>query len=101
MSFPARSAFTSNCLVTAYNNGYSSASGIKSSLHGDSLASIVLLITPLHGPSRKHRFQQYLYCRMRIRCRGYMFTESLPRNGSTRYTKKLHGDGKKREREVT
>jgi hypothetical protein len=33
-------------------------------------ASIILLITPLHRPSRKHRFQLYLYCCMRIRCRG-------------------------------
>jgi hypothetical protein len=30
------------------------------------LASIILLITLLHGPSWKHRFQQYLYCCMRI-----------------------------------
>jgi hypothetical protein len=49
------------------------------------LTSIVLLITPLHGPSRKRRFQQYLYCCMSIRCRGNMFTEPLPRNGSIRY----------------
>jgi hypothetical protein len=26
----------------------------------------ILLITPLHGPSSKHRFQQYLYCYMRV-----------------------------------
>jgi hypothetical protein len=38
--------------------------------------------TPLYGPSRKHRFQQYLYCCMRIRCHGNVFTEPLPRNGS-------------------
>jgi hypothetical protein len=29
-SFPARNVFTSNCLVTASNNGYSSVSGLKS-----------------------------------------------------------------------
>jgi hypothetical protein len=46
------------------------------------LASIVLLITLLHGPRRKYRFQQYLYCCMRIRCRRNLFTEPLPRNGS-------------------
>jgi hypothetical protein len=36
-SFPACSVFTSSCLVTASNNGYSSASGLKSSLNGGSL----------------------------------------------------------------
>jgi hypothetical protein len=41
-----------------------------------------LLITPLHGPSSKHRFQQYLYCSMRIRCHGNIFTAPLPRDGS-------------------
>jgi hypothetical protein len=40
----------------------------------------VFLITPLHGPSRKYRFQQYLYCCKRIRCSGNVFTEPLPRN---------------------
>jgi hypothetical protein len=28
----------------------------------------ILLMNPLHGPSIKHRFQQYLYCCMRFRC---------------------------------
>jgi hypothetical protein len=36
--------------------------------------------------SRKHRFQQYLYCCMHIHCHGNVFTKLLPRNGSTRYT---------------
>jgi hypothetical protein len=49
------------------------------------LASIVLLRRPLHGPTRKHRFKQYLYCCIRIHCRGNMFTEPLARNGCTRY----------------
>jgi hypothetical protein len=35
-SFPARSVFISNCLIMASNNGYSSASGLKSSLNGGS-----------------------------------------------------------------
>jgi hypothetical protein len=35
-SFPTRSVFTSSCLVTASNNGYSSASGLMSSLNRDS-----------------------------------------------------------------
>jgi hypothetical protein len=38
-----------------------------------------------HEPSSKHRFQEYLYCCMRIRCRGKVFPESLPRNSLKRY----------------
>jgi hypothetical protein len=49
------------------------------------LASVVLFITPMHGPSRKHRFQQYFYCSMRIRYRGNVFTEPLPTNGMIRH----------------
>jgi hypothetical protein len=86
-SFPARSVFTSSSLLTVSNNGYSSASGLKSSLTADQfqrtiLASTVLFITSLHGPSRKHRFQQYLHCCMRICCRWNVLIESLPRKGS-------------------
>jgi hypothetical protein len=51
----------------------------------DLVAPIVFLITPLHGPSRKRRFQQYHCCCMRIRCRENVSTEPLPRNGSTCY----------------
>jgi hypothetical protein len=36
-SFPAHCVFTSSCLVTSSNNGYSSASGIKTSVNGSSL----------------------------------------------------------------
>jgi hypothetical protein len=36
-SFPARSFFTSNCLVTTSNNSYFSASRLNSSLNGSSL----------------------------------------------------------------
>jgi hypothetical protein len=36
-SFPTHNIFTSSCLVTASNNGYSSASGLKSPLNGGSL----------------------------------------------------------------
>jgi hypothetical protein len=55
-SFPA-----CHSLVTASNSGDSSASALKSSLHSlpyrtHSVAPIVFLIIPLHGPSRKHRF---------------------------------------------
>jgi hypothetical protein len=69
---------------------------LKSSLNGGSLPSE---LSPLHRQSRKHRFQQYLYCCMRIRCRGMFLTSrcletalvyllisrSLHSNGSTRY----------------
>jgi hypothetical protein len=36
-SFTAHSDFTSSCLITASNNGYSSTPGLKSSLNGGSL----------------------------------------------------------------
>jgi hypothetical protein len=84
--FPACSIFTRCFLVTVSNNGYSSASVLKPfDRRLPSNCLFCLLITPLHGPNRKHRFQQYFYCYMCIRCRGDMFTEPLPRNGSTRY----------------
>jgi hypothetical protein len=35
----------------------------------------------LHGPNRKHRSQQFLYCYLRIRCRGNLFVEPLPSSG--------------------
>jgi hypothetical protein len=38
-------------------------------------------ITPLHEPSRKHRFQQLLYFCIRIHFRGYVFTEPFPNSG--------------------
>jgi hypothetical protein len=46
--------------------------------------ALVVLITLLHGPGRKHRFQQYLCC-MHILCRGNGFTMLLHSNGCTRY----------------
>jgi hypothetical protein len=63
-SLPAHSVFTSSFLVTTSNSIYSSASIVNSSLNGDSLrnaftlASVIL--TPLHGRSRKHCFWQHL-----------------------------------------
>jgi hypothetical protein len=36
----------------------------------DSVAPNVFLTTPLQGTSRKHRFQQFPCCCMRIRCSG-------------------------------
>jgi hypothetical protein len=50
-SFPARSVFTSSCLATAFNDGYSSASGIKSSLNDSSLATAFSCFScPLYNP---------------------------------------------------
>jgi hypothetical protein len=43
-SFPVRIVCTSSCLVTASDNGYSSASGLKSSLNGASLPAELLLL---------------------------------------------------------
>jgi hypothetical protein len=50
--------------------------GIRTRLHTvmPILALLVLLITPLRGPSRKYLFQRFLYCCMRIRYRGNVFT---------------------------
>jgi hypothetical protein len=89
--FPACCVFTRRFLATTSDNSYYSASVFKSSLIGGSLptsflALIVLLLTPLLGPSRKYRFQQYFYCCLRILYRENMFTEPLPRNGSIRYS---------------
>jgi hypothetical protein len=81
--FPGCSIFTRCSLITASNSVYSSASALKPPHRR--LPSNCLLITPLHGPKTKHRFQQYFYCCMCIRRRGDVFTEPLPRYGSTRY----------------
>jgi hypothetical protein len=44
------------------------------------LATIVLLITSRHGPSRKNHFQKYLYCSVWIRCRRNVFMAPLRSN---------------------
>jgi hypothetical protein len=41
----------------------------------------LFFIIPSHGPNSKHRSQQFLYCCLRIRCRGNLFTETLPSSG--------------------
>jgi hypothetical protein len=82
-SFLTRSVFISRCLVTTSNNGYSSASRLKSCLTGSFLPTTnccfnyafssqtikwqmdsqsgVFVIEHLHGPRRELRFQQFLY----------------------------------------
>jgi hypothetical protein len=61
----------------------------------DLVAPVFLLITPRHDPRRQHRFKQYLYCCMRIRCRGNVFTEPLHRNGSVYLliSRSVHSNG--------
>jgi hypothetical protein len=59
------------------------------------LASVVLLITHMHGPSRKHCFQQYLLftcvsvavgtCCLETAVIYLLTSRSLHNNGSTRY----------------
>jgi hypothetical protein len=60
-SFPACCVFTSRFLVTASNNGNSTASALKSSLHSlpywtDLVASVVFKATHRHGPRRDTPF---------------------------------------------
>jgi hypothetical protein len=43
--------------------------------------TVLFFRTTLYGPIRKRIFQQFLYCCLRIRCRGSLFIGSLPRNG--------------------
>jgi hypothetical protein len=56
-----------HALKSSLNRGFHSTAAFPHRLHyrTDSVATIVFLITPLHGPSRKHRFQQYLCFCMR------------------------------------
>jgi hypothetical protein len=48
---------------------------------GVSVAPVVFLKTPLHGPCRKRIFQKQLYCCVHIRCPGNLLTDPLLRNG--------------------
>jgi hypothetical protein len=71
--------FKTSLFIASYDSqGY--GGGIRPRLHTGwtVLSSTALLTTPMHGPSRKDHFIQYLYCCMRIRCRGNVFTEPLP-----------------------
>jgi hypothetical protein len=62
-------------------NGWLSVTQLlrRAQLSNEWVAPIVFLITPLHWPSRKHRFQQKLYC-----CTG-VFNAPLPSNRSIRH----------------
>jgi hypothetical protein len=91
--FPAFCVFSNHYLVTAYNCGGSSASALKFFLNGDFPSKcpfssqppvqnwlgcrVVFLVTPRHDPRRQHIF----HSRMRIRCRGNVFTKPFPSRG--------------------
>jgi hypothetical protein len=42
-------------------------------------------MTSRHGPGRKHRFEQFLYCCASTRRGNLLVSWSLPSNASTRY----------------
>jgi hypothetical protein len=54
-------------LFVAFYDSQGHGGGIRSRRHPGSEYNIK---TTLHRPNRIHRFQQYLYCYLRICCRG-------------------------------
>jgi hypothetical protein len=70
-------------LLVASYDWQSYGGGIRPHLH---TAGFIAIWSPLHGPRRKHCFQQFPYCCARTRCRGNLFVLlSLPSDGSTCY----------------
>jgi hypothetical protein len=58
--------------------------GLNCTQHSPSRLNCQLSVpfrTTLYAPNIKHRFQQYLYYFLRIRCRGKVFIEPLPSKG--------------------
>jgi hypothetical protein len=45
------------------------------------LPRFILAIQPRHLPDKKHNFQQFFYCCVRICCRRHVFIEPLPSKG--------------------
>jgi hypothetical protein len=84
--FPACCVFTSRSLATASNSGGSLASraqvlSSQPSVQNCLTTDFVPCLWHLSADHLEtHRFQQYLYCCVHIRCRGNVFTEMLPRN---------------------
>jgi hypothetical protein len=85
--FPACRVFTSRSPVTFSNSGHSSVSALKSCLH--SLRYRTLLTVNRNHCSnclgynisaRTTQKTPFFYCCVRVRCRGKMSTEPLPRN---------------------
>jgi hypothetical protein len=108
-SSPACSVSNSRFLVTDVNSGDSSSSFLQKSSSEltanselNSVAPIRFLITTLHGPSRKHRFQQKIYvvcvfvaagtcfriCCLETDCVTPLFIRLFHGNSSTRYSMK-------------
>jgi hypothetical protein len=82
-SFLRRPSFRTACQLFPQLNwiDISSQSSLQSSTAlSTTKPQLSSFITTLHGPNRKHRFQQFLYCCLRIRCRGNLFTNPLPSN---------------------
>jgi hypothetical protein len=70
-------ALGSPFVVSYDSQGY--GGGIRTRLHKE-WNYLPSFITILHGPKRKHRSQQFLYCCLRIRCQKNLFAEPLPSN---------------------
>jgi hypothetical protein len=96
--FPACCVIISRSLATASNSGDSSASRAQvlssqpplQNWTNDWLSSLAYNISA-RTTYKTPRFQQQLYFCVRIRCRGNVFTEPLPRNG--RCLQSLHSNG--------
>jgi hypothetical protein len=78
-------------MVTASNSGDSSAYALAPLPAGHRLttelkSTVVPLTAPWHGPRRKHRFQQFIYCCERTRRGNVFVSRSLPIKGYTRYS---------------
>jgi hypothetical protein len=73
--------FETSLFVASYDSqGYGGS--IRPCLHTGycRFSTELFFITTLHGLKRKHRFQQSLYCWLRIRCSGNLCIEPLPSN---------------------
>jgi hypothetical protein len=87
LSLSQPAVFTSRSLSTASKSGDSSASRaqVQSSLSQVQNCLSTDVVPSLYHLSTDHvetpRFQLSLYCCVRIRCRGNVFTEPSPRNG--------------------
>jgi hypothetical protein len=79
-SSPVCSVVARRVLVTDLNNGDSSASSAQALPYRTDSVHCLQHLSTDHAATP--RFQQYLNCCIRIDCKGNVFTELLPRNGS-------------------
>jgi hypothetical protein len=63
------------------NKEYTLINILKALALSNCVAPFFPLITPLHGPIRKYRFQQEFYCCVLIRCSGSTFTNRCLETG--------------------